>query len=166
MSQRADRITSRNDAKRAIASLKQELDASYARYLEALKLMPINFQGETHGFMCVRLSGFLEQVVFNSITGILKEYGDAGSYALSYFNRSPNLTPESMVKIIARFGHSHEERISNFLEQAGRRESLGLLLSVRNKAAHGESYNGSRPSVENYKRLCDEIANWFVNEYL
>lgn len=166
MSQRADRVASRSDAKRVITSLKQELDASYLRYIEALTVVPINFQGETHGFMCVRLSGFLEQVVFNSVTGTLKEYGDAGSYALTYFNRSPNLTPDALVKIIARFGHSHEERISNFLEQGGRRESLGLLLSVRNKAAHGENYNGSRPSVENYKRLCDEIANWFINEYL
>ncbi|WP_433555827.1 HEPN domain-containing protein [Pseudonocardia xinjiangensis] len=169
MTARAPRLESIDDARHIANSLKQDLDSTYKRYLGALSAdMPINFQGDVHKYMCIRLSGFLEQLVHVAITGMVrsKAHPTMGRFALSYFRHAPNLNPKSFEALIERFGEPLEESLKLFLDQDARRDLLGNLLEVRNKTAHGDNYKGSKPNVDSYKRLVDEIYNWVISDML
>jgi hypothetical protein len=157
-----------NDARRIVNSLKQELDYTYSRYLQALGDIPIDFQGDVHKYMCIRLSGFLEQLLHVTITGMVRDRAHpmASRFALSYFRSAPNLNPKAFEALIERFGDPLEAALKGFLDQDDRRSLLGALLEVRNKTAHGESYKGSRPNVDSYMRLVNEIYNWVRAEML
>lgn len=67
----AESITDIPSARREAARLKQQLDRLYSDYTSALRDVSINFQGELHKYMCVRLAGYLEQLIFVAVTGHL-----------------------------------------------------------------------------------------------
>lgn len=167
MSAATDRVSSVADARREVVRLKQELDDAFDRYDSALRTMPIAFQGDVHKFMCVRLSGYLEQLFFTAITGYLKSTGGkAGGFGLSYFRNAPNLRPETLSRLIARFGDEWSQSLEAHLDQHDRRGQLGTMLKVRNTTAHGGNYRGSRPSVQTYKGLVDDLHNWTLSTLL
>lgn len=167
MTQGVDRIGGVADARREVTRLKQELDSTFSRYDRALTEMPIDFQGDVHRYMCIRFSGYLEQLFFCAITGYLKSTGGrAGAFALSHFPHAPNLRPDSVTRLVGRFGDEWLLSLEAHLDENNRRQSLGTLLAVRNKTAHGESYRGSAPSVHTYKQLVDDIHNWVLRTLL
>jgi hypothetical protein len=156
------------DARREVAGLKQQLDALYTDYLAALGVVPINFQGELHKYMCVRLSGYLEQLFFVAVVGYVKSTanGQTASFALSRWKNAPNLSPGALEQLIERFGKDRLDDLALFLDDANRRGNLGTLLKIRNDTAHGGSYGGSLPSVTSYKSLVDDIHAWVNRTFL
>ncbi|MFF7436661.1 hypothetical protein [Streptomyces sp. NPDC008122] len=130
--------------------------------------MEISLHEDMHKYMCIRLSGFLEQLMFTSISGYVGGSGWGGSqnFALSFFRKAPNLGPGALEALIGRFGDPWESEISHFLDQDERRNSLGKLIEIRNKVAHGESYRGGQFSVATYKKLVDDLHAWVVARML
>jgi hypothetical protein len=150
------------DARKQVTSLKQQLDALYLNYTGVLKDVPINFQGEIHKYMCVRLAGYLEQLLFVAVTGYVKTTASdqSASFALSNWKHAPNLNPDAFDRLINRFGEPWNDDFKVFLDDANRRSTLGTLLRIRNDTAHGGNYSGSLPSVTTYKALVDDIHAW------
>ena len=157
-----DSITDISSARREVARLKQQLDALYSDYSAALQHVPINFQGELHKYMCIRLAGYLEQLIFVAVVGYLKSTAgpQAASFALSNWKYAPNLNPNAIQSLFDRFGEPWKNDLMQFLEEADRKGALGRLIKIRNDTAHGASYSGSLPSVASYKLLVDEIQGW------
>jgi hypothetical protein len=155
-------ITDISSARREAARLKQQLDALYTNYSTALHDVPINFQGELHKYMCVRLAGYLEQLIFVAVVGYLKSTAgpQAASFALSNWKHAPNLSPQAIQSLFDRFGGPWDDDLKQFLEDTDRKGALGTLIKIRNDTAHGDSYSGSLPSVASYKQLVDEIHGW------
>jgi len=162
------RIDSLSDALRVAHTLKQDLDSTYTRYRAALTDVPLDFQGDAHKYMCVRLAGFLEQLLHGSFTGYFKSSVDGMSsqFAMSHFKYAPNLRPESVTTLFARFGDPWASKMEEFLDQNDRRTQLGNLLKVRNMTAHGQSYQGALSNVHTYKELVDDFFNWTVKHVL
>lgn len=148
--------------RREIHSMKDALDHAYDRYTRALHEVPIDIQQDMHIYMCIRLSGYLEQLLHRAIHAYIggSASGPAAAFALSYFKHAPNLNPNAFERVIERFGEDWEVKFKAFLDEDDRRGQLGRLLKLRNDAAHGNSYGGSSPSVASYKRLVDEIHRW------
>ncbi|MFJ3949066.1 HEPN domain-containing protein [Streptomyces libani] len=144
--------------------MKAELDSSYKRYREGLTAVDIPLQEDLHKYMCIRLSGYLEQLMFEAVCGYISSAsgGASKSFALSFFKKAPNLTPDALEKLVGRFGELWQTELSQFLDADERRNSLGGLLAVRNKVAHGQSYRGGQLNVANYKRLVDDIHSWVI----
>lgn len=155
-------VDSIDAALREAESLKQELDDTYARYVEALREMPIAFQGDVHKYMCIRMAGFLEQFMLLACTGYLRSVAHprAARFGLSFFRKAPNLTPEAFEALWSRLGEDWGEEAHLFMEDGGRREILGSLMAIRNIAAHGANYRGSISSVAGYRDLVNEIYSW------
>ncbi|WP_254587428.1 HEPN domain-containing protein [Streptomyces sp. AC04842] len=160
--------TSREAARKQVQSIKSELDATYDRYHRSLSLVEIEIQEDLHKYMCIRLAGYLEQLMFEAVTGYIASSsgGPAGSFAMSWFKKSPNLTPDALVALIGRFGEAWKAELEAFLDDDERRNNLGLLLAVRNKVAHGRSYSGGKMNVANYKDLVDSLHAWVVARML
>ena len=158
----SESITDIASARREAARIKQQLDALYEDYTAALLDVPINFQGELHKYMCVRLAGYLEQLIFVAVAGYLRSTAgpQAASFALSNWKHAPNLGPNAFETLFDRFGAPWNDDLTQFLEEADRRGALGRLIKIRNDTAHGSSYSGSLPSVTSYKLLVDEIHGW------
>ncbi|WP_158721354.1 HEPN domain-containing protein [Streptomyces sp. NRRL S-241] len=148
--------------------MKSDLDASYQRYRTGLSAVDIPLQEDLHKYMCIRLSGYLEQLMFEAICGYVSSAsgGAAKNFALSFFNRSPNLTPKALEDLVGRFGDPWKSELVSFLDTDERRNSLGSLLLVRNKVAHGQGYRGGQLNVATYKKLVDDIHSWVVSRML
>ncbi|MFJ3096011.1 HEPN domain-containing protein [Streptomyces hydrogenans] len=157
--------TNRAEARKQILSIKSELDSTYDRYHQALGDIDIALHGDLHKYMCIRLAGYLEQLMFEAVTGYVSSStgGPAGQFAMSWFKRSPNLTPDALITLIGRFGEKWEEDIRNFLDTEERKNNLGKLLEVRNKVAHGKSYSGGKMNVATYKELIDSVHTWVLS---
>lgn len=158
------RIANIGDARREAARLKQELDDMYSRYLIAVSLMPIDFQGDVHKYVCIRLAGYLEQLFYVLLTGSIKTSvtSHVSNFALSNFKYAPNMKPQNLERLIRNFSEDWGDTLTVLLDDASRREQLGSLLEVRNKTAHGQSYSGSAPQTRSYKQLVDELHNWAI----
>lgn len=160
--------TSREAARKQVQSIKSELDATYARYERSLSGAEIEIQEDLHKYMCIRLAGYLEQLMFEAVTGFIASAsgGPAGNFAMSWFKKSPNLTPDALLSLIGRFGDTWKKELEEFLDADERRNNLGLLLAVRNKVAHGRSYSGGKMNVATYKKLVDSLHSWVVSRML
>ncbi|WP_408006083.1 HEPN domain-containing protein [Saccharopolyspora karakumensis] len=148
--------------------MKSTLDAIYERYERSLRVVPIDLQQDLHLYICIRLSGYLEQLLHQAISAYVAETsGQATSnFALSWFRKAPNLTPKSLEALIERFGDEWIADLKELLEKESNRDSLGVLLKIRNDTAHGKSYGGSLAHVRTYKKLVDDIHTWVHNRFI
>jgi hypothetical protein len=154
--------TSIREARIEIHRMKSALDAIYVRYQSSLLQVPIDIQQDLHLYMCVRLSGYLEQLLHQAISAYIVSTSPqpASSFALSWFRQAPNLGPEAIEKLIGRFGDEWEADLRDLLDKENNRGSLGTLLKIRNDTAHGRSYGGSLANIRSYKELVDDIHEW------
>jgi len=165
---KSSRIETLADARRETTRLKQELDDTYSRYKVALTRIPIDFQGDVHKYMCIRLSGYLEQLFYVCVTGYIKSASNPKvvEFALHHFRHAPNMNPRNLEKLVEKFGDEWSLGLGLLLDGDNRRDSLGTLLGVRNTTAHGGNYKGSMPQVDSYKQLVNDIHNWVVRSIL
>jgi len=160
-----------------VAAMRQELNDAYQRYVAALPSAPIDYQGDMHANMCVRIAGALEQLIATSITHyVYHAINDAlaRSFALSWWRRSPNLVPKTLRDVLGRFGNPWVADLEQFLDEypstasmaITRREALGHLMDIRNDTAHGRAYKGSNASIATYKAVGDDLYNWVEQRLL
>ncbi|MGW3423346.1 HEPN domain-containing protein [Streptomyces phaeochromogenes] len=160
--------TSRREARVEIHRMKSSLDATYKRYKESILVVPIAVQQDLHLYMCVRLSGYLEQLLHQAISAYVSDAarGAGRDFALSWFRNAPNLNPPALEKLIARFGDKWTDELKDFLETENNRSSLGALIKIRNSTAHGSSYGGSLANINSYKELVDDLHSWVVERLI
>lgn len=130
--------------------------------------VPIDVQQDLHLYMCIRLSGYIEQLLHQAISAYVADLssGPASDFALSWFRNAPNLTPDALERLIARFGDGWKGEIRDFLDEGENRSSLGTLITIRNNTAHGKSYSGSLSKISSYKELVDDLHEWVVDRMI
>ncbi|QZY15794.1 HEPN domain-containing protein [Streptomyces decoyicus] len=144
--------------------MKSSLDSAYDRYKTSILDVPLSVQQDLHLYMCVRLSGYLEQLLHQAICAYVagSASGAAKEFTLSWFRNAPNLNPGALEKLIARFGDKWTGELDELLEKGNNRSSLGNLIKIRNDTAHGKSYAGSLANISSYKELVDDLHEWVV----
>ncbi|MGW1666084.1 HEPN domain-containing protein [Streptomyces koyangensis] len=144
--------------------MKSSLDSAYDRYKASILDVPLSVQQDLHLYMCVRLSGYLEQLLHQAICAYVagSASGAAKEFTLSWFRNAPNLNPGALEKLIARFGDKWTGELDELLEKGNNRSSLGTLIKIRNDTAHGKSYAGSLANISSYKELVDDLHEWVV----
>lgn len=142
--------------------MKSSLEATYKRYQESVLEVPIAVQQDLHLYMCIRLSGYLEQLLHQAICAFVSDCssGAAREFSLSWFKSAPNLTPNSLERLIERFGEKWFEELKELLDRENNRGLLGTLIKIRNDTSHGKSYAGSLANIGSYKGLVDELHSW------
>lgn len=157
------------DGLRQAHDLHNELESFFEAYKESLKKVEINFQTELNKYACIRLAGFLEQLFYVSIRSYIlaTSNGKSSSFALSHWRKAPNLGPEALDKLIARFEFDGwNESLSQLTGEERFRGNMGTLLKVRNDSAHGKPYSGNVRSVDSYKDMVDQIYLWVLETLL
>lgn len=161
------------DVRRTLYSLKSTLESEVARYstlaaAEGLDMLDqAKLQEDLRRYYAIRCAGFLERILFEAIKWYVKEHSrdSVASFSLSFFSRSPNLTPEALENLAARFGSDFERTLELALNDE-HRERLGALLGLRNDIAHGEFPNGAKLVPEQYLELCNKIYDWTLEQFV
>ncbi|WP_153040315.1 HEPN domain-containing protein [Actinoplanes sp. TFC3] len=148
--------------------MKSDLDDTYRRYQEALHDLDPALQEDLHRYICIRFSGYLERLLYEAVHGYLGDSRDEAvrNFGASFFKKAPNLNPEALGSLVGRFGQTWSAEIKDFLDIEPRRNSLGRMIDIRNKTAHGEDYGGSRLNVATYKDLVDDLHSWITERLL
>jgi hypothetical protein len=154
--------TNMSRARVEIHRMKSVLDSTYQRYEQSITHVPIDVQQDLHLYICVRLSGYLEQLFHQAICAYIADSASdsAASFALSWFRQAPNLNPNALQKLVARLGEKWEMDLEEFLSLGNNRDLLGTLLKIRNDTAHGKSYGGALSNIRSYKKLVDSMHRW------
>ena len=151
--------------------LLQILDSEHERYLRAVGYLPRGeerLQEDLRRYLCLRCSGFLEQLTYEVLTDYLlrKSYTPIGEWATSFFRHAPNLNLKAFASLLARFGESYSTAFEKFINHSGRRDLLTNLLDVRNTVAHGGVIGGQRLDPTPYIRLCRDTHDWLVTVFI
>jgi len=166
-------VTAHYGSRAEALSLWQALESEHERYHAVIDVLPntlTRVQVDLRRFLALRCAGFLEQLCFVVLTEYLKQKSSGGGpvhrFATSWFNRTPNLTPDNFVTLIAKFGPDHKKAIEEFLGPV-RREILGDLLGIRNDVAHGKtSLKGAKLDPARYMVLCEDVYDWMTEHFL
>lgn len=151
-------------------SLWTGLQSEYNRYKKAVTYIPtseLRMQEDLRRYLCLRCAGFLEQMTYVAVTDFLarKSAGPAREFATSFFRAAPNLGVKPFIDLIARFGTKYKDQFEEFLT-VNRRDALSDLMSVRIDIAHGKYQSGRKLDPDRYVKLCKEIYDWFLGEFL
>ncbi|WP_157697068.1 HEPN domain-containing protein [Brachybacterium avium] len=119
-------------------------------------------------FATVRMAGYLEQICFHAISGIIGEASDGNIQAFinSWFYKSPNLDRRNFRELFKRFGGDIDDRVKAFLEEDLNGDRLGTLLEVRNAIAHGKPSPASGRNTMEANRILVENIHSFVHDLL
>lgn len=117
-------------------------------------------------FLVIRASGYLEQVVHETVVGHLQEtsYGRARSFVMSWLERSRNPSIDNLMKLVGRLDANLQQELGEFLEADGKKlhREISLLVGRRNQIAHGENEGmGSKGALE-LVTAAKEVAAWFI----
>jgi hypothetical protein len=149
-----------------VRRLKKDLEELYVR-CDPRSLANTEIGGDLSRYLCVRVSGFLEQAV----AVILREYCSRGSwggaqrFAHSWLDKSPNLSADALVKLVSRFDSSWASELQEFLNIDERASSLNALMGIRNDIAHGKNQGVSRERVWEYYELADRVVEWMLDKF-
>lgn len=154
----------------ALHKLLSRLQTEHQRYRAAVHYIPVGearLQEDLRKYLCLRCAGFLERVTYVAVTRYLEDNssGPIQEFAKSHFVRSPNLNPDSLIKLLGRFGGDMQARIELFLTEP-RRAALNDLAALRNPIAHGQDAGGAKLDPDRYIRLCEDVYQWYLSKFL
>lgn len=159
---------SRDDALLTIEALRRELEETVGRILAHIPQADPEVQEDLRKYICIRYSGYLEQIVFQAISGHIREplSPEMADFVTSYFKKAPNLNPGQFHELVARFGAESKRAFNLFLDQGLRRDQLKSLLELRNDVAHGRAYRGNASSLTGYQQLVVDLDEWIVQRWI
>jgi len=151
-------------------AIRDRLRAEHDRYKDLVSFLPtgkLRIQEDSRRYLCLRCAGFLEKMVFLTVNYYLskKSSGPVLAFSTSYFRQAPNLTPDALRKLFARFGEQDLQRLDKFIDTS-RRDILSDLLSTRNPVAHGDLVGGAKVDPTRYIEFCEDFYNWCIDNYL
>lgn len=159
---------SRSAALATIVALREELVTTTERIVSHIPRADPEVQEDLRKYICIRLSGYLEQIVFQAISGHVREPlgPELSEFVSSYFKRAPNLNPGQFHELVSKFGEESKLSFNEFLNVGLRREQLKSLLELRNDVAHGRAYRGTAASIAGYQQLVSDLDDWIVSRWI
>lgn len=117
-------------------------------------------------FFVVRICGYLEQVVHETLRGYItaKSGGPVRTFAHSWLERSKNPSPDNMLNLVGRLDRDLGERLRELLDDNDKHlcRELGLLLDRRHKIAHGLNEGMTESKALSLMKETYRVADWFI----
>jgi hypothetical protein len=162
------------DIRNVLYSLKENLKAEHNRYtvfVQSRSELPLSvyakLQEDMRKYICLRCSGFLEQLMFETVSWYIENNAapESKNFALSFFRHSPNLSPTAFESLLERFGETKLTSFRSTFDELNR-SILGNMLDTRNNVAHGLPTRGQKYDAKAYVDLCEEIYDWVLDEFV
>ncbi|MBI5721278.1 MAG: hypothetical protein HZC37_26710 [Burkholderiales bacterium] len=145
-----------------VARLQSRLDATFAR--APAPSSDLEFQADFAKYLCVLVSGFLE----NAVAALILDYVERRSSPevtlfverqLKYWT-NPNT--DKIVSLLFSFSTEWGHKTGSYLVDA-RKESLNSLVALRHQIAHGESVGTSLYQVKVYYKTVREVVAFLTD---
>lgn len=122
-----------HEVRSQIGRLKSQLDELYLR-ADPRSISNPEVAGDLARYLCVRVSGYLEQSTGVILRGYCEKnsWGDAQQFAMSWLDRTPNLSSQTLLQLVGRFNKTSADELSQFLTIDERGSSLNALIGIRN----------------------------------
>jgi hypothetical protein len=154
------------EARWEIGRLKNQLDELYIR-ADPREISDPEIAGDLARYLCIRVSGYLEQA-----TAIIlrdhcakNSWGMVQQFAVSWLDRTPNLSKDALVKLVRRFNNQTADELDEFLSVEERGSGLNALIGLRNNIAHGRQQGMSREQAWDYFALVELIIEWLLAKF-
>ena len=117
-------------------------------------------------YLCILVTGFIEQAVERSISAYVDAQGDQrlSRYIATTFRQGRNMRAREILDIVGRFDENWRSQLNEKLTLR-HREAIGSVYASRNKIAHGEDVDLPYRQVRDDYKLVRE-AMGFLQETL
>jgi len=155
-----------HEARFQISRLKSELDELYIR-ADPRSIGDPEVAGDLARYLCIRVSGYLEQAT----AIILRSYctknswGDVQQFAMSWLDRTPNLSSDSLLRLVERFNKAAAGELTELLKIEERGSSINALIGIRNDIAHGRNQGLSRMQAWRYFEVVELVIEWLIGRF-
>jgi hypothetical protein len=154
------------EARSQVKRLKSELDELYIR-ADPRDFADPEVAGDLARYLCVRVSGFLEQATVVILRSHCEKnsWGTVYQFAASWLDRAPNLSSVALIKLVKRFGNQAATELEQFLAEEERGSSLNSLIGLRNDIAHGKQQGMSREQAWDYFKVVEDVIEWLLDKF-
>jgi len=145
-----------------VSRLKHRLDATFARARAVSD--DIEIQSDLARYLCVLVSGFLEQAVVELVLEHTRKRAapSVQLYVESQLRRFGNAKAQRLVEFLGNFDSDWRVNLETFLVDQ-RKDAVDSIIDLRNTIAHGRSAGVTLMRVANYYReiqvVIDRIAD-------
>lgn len=119
--------------------LKQQLDSTFAR--AATLGDSIELRSDFARYLCVLLSGFLEQAVVELILEHARKRSGPSvqEYVESQMRRFTNAKAQKLIELLGSFDPDWGKGMTAFFVTGGTKEAVDSIVDLKNTIAHGRS---------------------------
>ena len=155
----------RTTARTEINRLKRSLQDLYHRCNQLDSGSEIS--GDMNRYLCVRVSGFLEQSLLAASRSLCEARSSRESlrFSLSWLERAPNPRADEIIKLVNRFDANWSQDLRLLLSEDERQTRVNSLLGIRNDIAHGKNQGVSKTQAWEYYQLAVEIVDWILDRF-
>lgn len=149
-----------------VGRLTSQLNELYVR-ADPRSISDPEIAGDLACYLCVRVSGYLEQATAIILRGYCAKnsWGDVQQFAMSWLDRTPNLSSDALLYLVGRFNRSAADDLGEFLAIEERGSSLNALIGIRNDVAHGRNQGLSRMQAWQYLEVVELVIEWFLDKF-
>ena len=139
--------------------LKQQLDATFAR--AATLGDDIELKSDFARYLCVLVSGFLEQAVVELVLDHSRKRAvpSVQAYVESQVRRFTNAKSQKLVDLLGSFDPDWGRGLTVFLGTEGRKEAVDSVVDLRNSIAHGRSVGLTLTRVGAYYQQINGVVS-------
>jgi hypothetical protein len=155
----------RTSARTEINRLKRSLEKLYLRCDQLDSGSEIS--GDMNCYLCVRVSGFLEQSLLAASRSLCEARSSRESlkFSLSWLERAPNPRADEIIRLVNRFDANWSQELRTLLSEDERQTRINSLLGIRNDIAHGKNQGVSKTQAWEYYQLAVEVVDWILDRF-
>jgi hypothetical protein len=145
-----------------VMRLKQRLDATFVRLGNSQ--LDIEVQSDLARYLCVLVSGFLEQSMYELVVEHARRVG-APSLQRFVDKRTRNFTNPKCQKLLTLIGDFNPEwrlSLEGFLA-AELKDAVDGVVNLRNTIAHGRSVGVTYATIEDYYRRVQKVVEFVAD---
>lgn len=120
-------------------SIKDQLDATFDR-VQRIDVGEFELQADFARYLCVQVSGFLEQSIRNFTAEYVTRRADkrVANFVTRTTNRLTNLDAEKIKEHLLKFDPNWESTLESLLIEEVK-DAINSILALRHRVAHGQS---------------------------
>lgn len=131
-------------------SIKDQLDATFDR-VQRIDVGEFELQADFARYLCVQVSGFLEQSIRNSTAEYVASRADkrVANFVTRATNRLTNLDTEKIKEHLLKFDPKWQPTLDSLLVEEVK-DAINSVVALRHRIAHGQSADITIARVKGY----------------
>lgn len=138
-------------------SIKDQLDATFDR-VNRINVGELELQADFARYLCVQVSGFLEQSIRNSTAVYVSNRADrrVTNFVTRSTNRLTNLDTEKIKEHLLKFDPTWQSNLDSLLIDEVK-DAINSVVALRHRIAHGQSADVTISRIKGYYKQISRL---------